>query len=586
MGVEAIVKGLDGYLRDVAKMDKANANFNEGIGSMGGSSGRFTALATTAKSALTGFGIAAGVATGAALALKGAYDKTIASTVTYNKAALDTANAIGLNVEEYTRIVQVADDFGISQETVSGALEMATKKGFEPNLKTLAELSDKTNAMLNPTERAAYLSEIFGRNWASLNPLLRLGGERIKELAAGIDDALVVTDAEAAASEELRLSIDTLNDSWQGLTLTVGQKAIPTFTKFVDFVNRTVQSLDAFNDPSYSDIPPILRGLAFMRDTAKERDAQALVDALLGREGLMASRTKEWASGVREVTATEEELAQAAKDAAEAIERQGQAADTAKKQNIEFYTEVGGRAETFFDQLNTYARKFELGGVDLRIADAQVQRLMQEGILTPEQARQLAESFMPIEVVRKAAQDAGYDMGEKVTKEMQTAIKDALVKQGISEKEAGAIVKAFVSAPEAWVNQETSKVLDTITQLAQVTSEEWQTNVRLIEEQALGLKPTLTEVYGEPANQLERALILADQLNQVMGGTWTAPTPTRASPRGLQEDGSPTYAAPSTAGAGAGAAVTTNMNMTVNTAAPASSVVADFGLMRALARRR
>ena len=168
MGVQAIVKGIDDYLRDVGKMEKANENFNEEVGKVG--TGKLAQFGAGAKDALTGLGIAGGIAAGGVLAVREAYQKTIAVTVAYNKNILDTANALGTTTEEYSRIVQVADDFGISQDTVNAALEMVTKKDFTVTIDSLAELADRTNAILDPTKRAAELAEVFGRGWGLAQP--------------------------------------------------------------------------------------------------------------------------------------------------------------------------------------------------------------------------------------------------------------------------------------------------------------------------------------------------------------------------------------------------------------------------------
>jgi hypothetical protein len=171
-------------------------------------------------------GVSLAAVTGAMVAAKKAYDDTVGALVDYNKQIKDASEATGTSAEDFSRIVQVADDMGISMESVTRALQMATKNGFAPSVNSLAELADRANAMTDPTERAAMLAKIMGRNWAEIDPVLQLGSQRIKELAGAVEDGLVVTDEEIGKTERVRLAQDKLNDSVTNLRNNVSLYAV------------------------------------------------------------------------------------------------------------------------------------------------------------------------------------------------------------------------------------------------------------------------------------------------------------------------------------------------------------------------
>lgn len=165
--------------------------------------------------------VVAGAATVAFAAAKKVWESSITPLIEYNKAMSDTADAIGMGTEELSRLVQVGDDVGVSMEAMEGAFKLATKNGFQPTTASLADLADKTEAMGSSTEKAAYLSKIFGRNWAAINPILELGGQKIREMSAGVEDGLVVTQKSLEQTEQLRLNLDELNDSYVAVRNTV-----------------------------------------------------------------------------------------------------------------------------------------------------------------------------------------------------------------------------------------------------------------------------------------------------------------------------------------------------------------------------
>ena len=149
-------------------------------------------------------------------------DATIGSYVQYGQQVRELSTNLGISTEETSRLIQVSDDFKISIEEVRTSLQLAAKNGFEPSVENLAKLADRLKAMESPTERAAELSKIFGRNWAVLNPLLAEGGDALRANAASIEDNLILSAESVAKTREWELALDEWQDRVEAAKIGVG----------------------------------------------------------------------------------------------------------------------------------------------------------------------------------------------------------------------------------------------------------------------------------------------------------------------------------------------------------------------------
>jgi hypothetical protein len=210
----------------VLRSKKTGSGGKEAEAELRGFSGAAREAATAAKTlALGGGAVVAAIAATVKIV-----DKAISPFVDYAHEVRELSMALGLSAEETSRVTQVADDFGISIDEVRQALEFATKQGFEPSVESLAELADELEGMNSPTEKAARLAQIFGRNWATLNPLLSAGGDALREKAAAIEESLILDEKAVAAARAYEIQTDNLADAWQGFTIAIGQEIVPALT--------------------------------------------------------------------------------------------------------------------------------------------------------------------------------------------------------------------------------------------------------------------------------------------------------------------------------------------------------------------
>ena len=68
---------------------------------------------------------------------------SVGEWVDYNKKVREMTQVTGLGAEEISRIIQVADDWGISIDSVKTALAMKNKNGVSPSIANLADLADE-----------------------------------------------------------------------------------------------------------------------------------------------------------------------------------------------------------------------------------------------------------------------------------------------------------------------------------------------------------------------------------------------------------------------------------------------------------
>ena len=177
---------------------------------------------------------------GAGAALVGVALKGSQALSQLAKSSLDLGKATGMSTEQSSRWIAVADDAGISAETLQSSIGKIAKtldsgKWEQYGIATrdasgqardasailgdaLGTLSNVTNA----TERARIGNELFGKGFANLAPLLGHTSDQYQQMLGTVSDGQVITAEEAAKTEKLRLAQDSLNDALKDVTMALG----------------------------------------------------------------------------------------------------------------------------------------------------------------------------------------------------------------------------------------------------------------------------------------------------------------------------------------------------------------------------
>lgn len=168
----------------------------------------------------------------------------VEGTMKYAAEVRDLSRAIGANAEEASSLIQVADDVNVSVGTLEAAFKAAIKNGIQPNISTLAKLSDEYNAIQDPIQRSQFAMQKFGRAGLEMGKLLEQGGDAIKAAAREAKNlGLTLDDKAVKAARDLEINMDNLGDKLEAFKTKVGNAVIPV-------LNDAANTLDLITDGS------------------------------------------------------------------------------------------------------------------------------------------------------------------------------------------------------------------------------------------------------------------------------------------------------------------------------------------------
>ncbi len=166
--------------------------------------------------------------------VKDALDQTVGATVAYAEQVRDLARASGMGAEETSRLIQVADDLAVSYDTLKLSLRTATQQGITLSTEALAKLSDEYLTLAPGVERNEFLIKNFGRAGLEMAKVLEVGSGKLKEMAAGQADNLVLTEKAVIAARQYEMAMDSLNDSITGVKYAIGNELIPAINREIE----------------------------------------------------------------------------------------------------------------------------------------------------------------------------------------------------------------------------------------------------------------------------------------------------------------------------------------------------------------
>ena len=161
-------------------------------------------------------------------AVKAAVQSVIDPTVEYAGQIRELQRTIGSTAEESSKLIQAADDVGISAGTLQSALEAAIKRGVKPTIAGIADLADEYLSIQDPIARTKFLMDNFGKSGADLAPLMLQGADGIR--AAGEEAerlGLVMSQDGVDAAREYEIAMDDFNDSVLAVKLAIAQGLLP-----------------------------------------------------------------------------------------------------------------------------------------------------------------------------------------------------------------------------------------------------------------------------------------------------------------------------------------------------------------------
>lgn len=241
----------------------ALSSFRTSVGEADGVVGKFKAGASSAFESIQANAGALAMAGGAALISFGI--KAVGAFTDTAKAAIDFGAATGTSVEEASRWIAVGDDMGVSADALQGALgkvgkELDADKWQKYGIATrdaagearstndiFLDTLDMLSGITNETERTRVGTELFGKAYANIAPMIGKTREEYEAWLAGVEKGQVITAEEAEKAERMRQAQDALNDALGEVTLAFGQlvaELAPTIESMADAVTTVVDLSD------------------------------------------------------------------------------------------------------------------------------------------------------------------------------------------------------------------------------------------------------------------------------------------------------------------------------------------------------
>lgn len=158
------------------------------------------------------------------------WDGTVGELDRYAASVEKVSRLTGQSAEESSRLIQVADDLQVSQESLNSALTIAAKK-HDVSIEGLAKLSDQYNSFTNAQDKAAFAAQIFGRNYTEVVKILEAGGTQLRAMGGNVEGGLIINEAQIEQIHAYRREIDAAADSFEALKLQVGGTLLTSFNQ-------------------------------------------------------------------------------------------------------------------------------------------------------------------------------------------------------------------------------------------------------------------------------------------------------------------------------------------------------------------
>jgi hypothetical protein len=149
--------------------------------------------------------------------------------IDYGDQVTNLSRFIGINNEQSSRLIQLADDAFVSYDTLRLAAKNLSEKGFQPNIETLGRLSDEYNKLAPGLERSQFLVDKFGRSGMEMSKIMELGSTKLQAMNNSIEKGLIIDDAKAASILKMKQTQDAFNDSMDAMKYEWAEKLLAIF---------------------------------------------------------------------------------------------------------------------------------------------------------------------------------------------------------------------------------------------------------------------------------------------------------------------------------------------------------------------
>lgn len=336
----------DGATRTFSKVgSSADTNLGKVDSRMGKLSGVANNLSTTMSGPVVAGVAAAGTAVAAFTA------EGISKFVDLAGKVRDFQRVSGASAEEASKLIDVADFFGVSADKAAGGVfklsqnldknrdalaangvEVAVNADGNTDLVgTLLNVADAYERTTDPVQRNKLVMDAFGKSGRDLVPILARGREELERMFGEVSDQEIITEEEKKKAEEYRVAMHDLGDAVENFQMALGQGVIPLVTDFATGISTAVDAANEATDKIGGlggIFSTVAKGISGLREIS-------LVGDSIGDSGDEAEEAAEQTESLNESL---EEASEAATGATAAHERlTGQFRDT--REEVEDLTE-------------------------------------------------------------------------------------------------------------------------------------------------------------------------------------------------------------------------------------------------------
>jgi hypothetical protein len=215
-----------------------------------------------------------------------AYEATIGSTLKYANEVRQLSQISGESAENTSRFIQVLDDYKIGTDDALTATRALTKQGLSPSIDTLAKLSDQYRKLSSAEEKNAFIMKNLGKSGLQWVEVLNKGSAAILKQGDAVADGLILNQKQLDAARELEIAQDNLGESWQQISMTIGNKAIPAMTSAIDEFNNTSRAIEIMTESGMGWFE-VLDNMAAMSPAYLDALKQANEETLAGRDAML-----------------------------------------------------------------------------------------------------------------------------------------------------------------------------------------------------------------------------------------------------------------------------------------------------------
>jgi hypothetical protein len=252
--------GLKDFKSAIADAQGFTGKLKAGVGAL---KDQFLAAAASPAGMATAVTAAAGVAA-----------KAVTDYANLGVAVGDFAAATGLATEDASRWYEVAGDLNVEVGALQSSLNKLNKSIDPQKFKelgveiertatgavdvngTFLNVIDRLREINDPAERARVGSQLLGKSWQSVAPLIARSAKDIKSQLEDVADVKVFSAEEAAKARKFDEAMKNLQDQFSELALTLGEELLPAVTQLAgpiaDIVGGLRQGKDELDVFGYS----------------------------------------------------------------------------------------------------------------------------------------------------------------------------------------------------------------------------------------------------------------------------------------------------------------------------------------------